>query len=285
MIISGTNLSKKYKDEMRKEVVFLKETYGREPHLAVVLVGNNAASLSYVKNKDKGCAEVGIKCTTVIKPESISENELLDVINELNNRNDIDGILVQLPLPKHINEKNIISAINVEKDVDGFHPLNVAGLWQKQEHIIPCTPKGIIRMLKSTEMSIEGKHAVILGRSNIVGLPISKLLLDENATVTIAHSKTKNLKEITKQADILVVAIGKLGFVTSDMVKDGCTIIDVGINRDPNTGKIKGDVIISEDEIINKNISISPVPGGVGPMTICCLLENTIECFNKKFGF
>lgn len=285
MIISGTNLSKKYKDEMRKEVVFLKETYGREPHLAVVLVGNNAASLSYVKNKDKGCAEVGIKCTTVIKPESISENELLDVINELNNRNDIDGILVQLPLPKHINEKNIISAINVEKDVDGFHPLNVAGLWQKQEHIIPCTPKGIIRMLKSTEMSIEGKHAVILGRSNIVGLPISKLLLDENATVTIAHSKTKNLKEITKQADILVVAIGKLGFVTSDMVKDGCKIIDVGINRDPNTGKIKGDVNISEDEIINKNISISPVPGGVGPMTICCLLENTIECFNKKFGF
>lgn len=285
MIISGTNLSKKYKDEMRKEVVFLKETYGREPHLAVVLVGNNAASLSYVKNKDKGCAEVGIKCTTVIKPESISENELLDVINELNNRNDIDGILVQLPLPKHINEKNIISSINVEKDVDGFHPLNVAGLWQKQEHIIPCTPKGIIRMLKSTEMSIEGKHAVILGRSNIVGLPISKLLLDENATVTIAHSKTKNLKEITKQADILVVAIGKLGFVTSDMVKDGCTIIDVGINRDPNTGKIKGDVNISEDEIINKNISISPVPGGVGPMTICCLLENTIECFNKKFGF
>lgn len=285
MIISGTNLSKKYKDEMRKEVVFLKETYGREPHLAVVLVGNNAASLSYVKNKDKGCVEVGIKCTTVIKPESISENELLDVINELNNRNDIDGILVQLPLPKHINEKNIISAINVEKDVDGFHPLNVAGLWQKQEHIIPCTPKGIIRMLKSTEMSIEGKHAVILGRSNIVGLPISKLLLDENATVTIAHSKTKNLKEITKQADILVVAIGKLGFVTSDMVKDGCTIIDVGINRDPNTGKIKGDVNISEDEIINKNISISPVPGGVGPMTICCLLENTIECFNKKFGF
>ena len=285
MIISGTNLSKKYKEEMRKEVIFLKEKYGREPHLAVVLVGNNAASLSYVKNKDKGCAEVGIKCTTVIRSESISENELLDVINELNNRNDIDGILVQLPLPKHINEKNIISAINVEKDVDGFHPLNVAGLWQKQEYITPCTPKGIIRMLKSTEMSIEGKHAVILGRSNIVGLPISKLLLDENATVTIAHSKTKNLKEITKQADILVVAIGKLGFVTSDMVKDGCTIIDVGINRDPNTGKIKGDVNISEDEIINKNISISPVPGGVGPMTICCLLENTIECFNKKFGF
>lgn len=285
MIISGTNLSKKYKEEMRKEVVFLKEKYGREPHLAVVLVGNNAASLSYVKNKDKGCIEVGIKCTTVIRSESISENELLDVINELNNRNDIDGILVQLPLPKHINEKNIISAINVEKDVDGFHPLNVAGLWQKQEYITPCTPKGIIRMLKSTEMSIEGKHAVILGRSNIVGLPISKLLLDENATVTIAHSKTKNLKEITKQADILVVAIGKLGFVTSDMVKDGCTIIDVGINRDPNTGKIKGDVNISEDEIINKNISISPVPGGVGPMTICCLLENTIECFNKKFGF
>lgn len=285
MIISGTNLSKKYKEEMRKEIVFLKEKYGREPHLAVVLVGNNAASLSYVKNKDKGCAEVGIKCTTVIRSESISENELLDVINELNIRNDIDGILVQLPLPKHINEKNIISAINVEKDVDGFHPLNVAGLWQKQEHIIPCTPKGIIRMLKSTEMSIEGKHAVILGRSNIVGLPISKLLLDENATVTIAHSKTKNLKEITKQADILVVAIGKLGYVTSDMVKDGCTIIDVGINRDPNTGKIKGDVNISEDEIINKNISISPVPGGVGPMTICCLLENTIECFNKKFGF
>ena len=278
MIISGTNLSKKYKDEMRKEVVFLKETYGREPHLAVVLVGNNAASLSYVKNKDKGCAEVGIKCTTVIKPESISENELLDVINELNNRNDIDGILVQLPLPKHINEKNIISAINVEKDVDGFHPLNVAGLWQKQEHIIPCTPKGIIRMLKSTEMSIEGKHAVILGRSNIVGLPISKLLLDENATVTIAHSKTKNLKDKCRQADIVITAIGRSNSFFAEDFKDNAIVVDVSINVDEN-GKLCGDVCKSDYDKIHM---VTPVPNGVGQMTVLSLIEQTIEMYFNR---
>lgn len=285
MIISGTELSKKYRVELKNEIEVLAKKHGRVPHLVVILVGNNPASLSYVKNKDKACLDVGIKCTTIIKSENITEKELVDVIQELNSDNNVDGILVQLPLPKHINENTILSAIKHWKDVDGFNPFNVGALWQKQKCIYPCTPKGIVRLIKSTNIPIEGKHAVVLGRSNIVGLPISKLLLDENATVTIAHSKTQNLKEITKTADILVVAIGKMGFVTSDMVKDGSIIIDVGINRNPTTGKIEGDVKINSEEIESKNLFLTPVPGGVGPMTITCLLENTVECYQRNMLF
>ena len=192
----------------------------------------------------------------------------------------MDGILVQLPLPKHIDEEKVIAAIDKSKDVDGFHPLNVAALWQKQSCTLPCTPKGIIKMLKAADVEIAGKRAVVIGRSNIVGLPVSKLLLDENATVTIAHSRTRNLGEVTRGAEILVVAIGRPKFVTADMVADGAVVIDVGVNRDPETGKLCGDVDFAAIE--PKASVITPVPGGVGPMTICCLMENTIECFLRR---
>ena len=192
----------------------------------------------------------------------------------------MDGILVQLPLPEHISEARVIETISKAKDVDGFHPLNVAALWQKHPCILPCTPKGIIKMLKAAGVEIKGKRAVVIGRSNIVGLPVAKLLLDENATVTIAHSKTVDLPAVTRQAEILVVAIGRPKFVTADMVSEGAVVIDVGVNRDPDTGKLCGDVDFAAIE--PKASVITPVPGGVGPMTICCLMENTIECFLKK---
>ena len=189
---------------------------------------------------------------------------------------------MQLPLPKHIDEDKVIAAIDKEKDVDGFHPLNVAALWQKQPCTLPCTPKGILKMLRAAGVEIAGKEAVVIGRSNIVGLPVSKLLLDANATVTMAHSRTRNLGEVTRRADILVVAIGRPKFVTADMVRDGAVVIDVGVNRDPETGKLCGDVDFAAIE--PKASVITPVPGGVGPMTICCLMENTIECFLRRIA-
>ena len=246
----------------------------------VILVGEDPGSVSYVKGKAKASAEVGIRNTTIRRPDTITEDELLGMIAELNADDGVDGILVQLPLPKHIDEDKIIAAIDKSKDVDGFHPLNVAALWQKQPCTLPCTPKGIIKMLKSAGVEISGREAVVIGRSNIVGLPVSKLLLDENATVTIAHSRTKNLGEVTRRADILVVAIGRPKFVKADMVKEGAVVIDVGVNRDPETGKLCGDVDFAAIE--PKASVITPVPGGVGPMTICCLMENTIECFLRR---
>lgn len=280
MIISGKELSAKLKDEMAAQVAEFPAKYGRVPHLVVILVGEDPGSVSYVTGKAKASEYVGIKNTTIRKPDTISEQELLNLIRELNDDDTVDGILVQLPLPKHISEAIVIEAIAKEKDVDGFHPLNVAALWQKQECILPCTPKGIIKMLKVAGVEIAGKRAVVIGRSNIVGLPVSKLLLDENATVTIAHSRTKNLAELTRQAEILVVAIGRPKFVTEDMVSEGTVVIDVGVNRDPETGKLCGDVDFATIE--SKASVITPVPGGVGPMTITCLMENTIECFLKN---
>ena len=280
MIISGKELSARLKAEMAEEVKGFPAKYGRVPHLVVVLVGDNPASVSYVTGKAKASAEVGIRNTTIRRPESIPEAELLELIASLNADAEVDGILVQLPLPKHIDEDKIIAAIDKSKDVDGFHPLNVAALWQKQPCTLPCTPKGIIKMLKSAGVEISGREAVVIGRSNIVGLPVSKLLLDENATVTIAHSRTKNLGEVTRRADILVVAIGRPKFVKADMVKEGAVVIDVGVNRDPETGKLCGDVDFAAIE--PKESVITPVPGGVGPMTICCLMENTIECFLRR---
>ena len=280
MIISGKELSAKLKAEMAAQVAEFPEKYGRVPHLVVILVGDDPASVSYVTGKAKASEVVGIKNTTIRKPEDITEAELLDLIVALNKDNTVDGILVQLPLPKHISEAKVIETIAKEKDVDGFHPLNVAALWQKQECVLPCTPKGIIKMLKAAGVEIKGKRAVVIGRSNIVGLPVAKLLLDENATVTIAHSRTENLAEITRQAEILVVAIGRPRFVTADMVSDGTVVIDVGVNRDPETGKLCGDVDFAAIE--PKASVITPVPGGVGPMTICCLMENTIECFIRS---
>ena len=280
MIISGKELSAKLKADMAVQVAGFPEKYGRVPHLVVVLVGDDPASVSYVTGKAKASEFVGIRNTTIRKPETISEEELLDLIRQLNADDTVDGILVQLPLPKHISEAKVIETIDKSKDVDGFHPLNVAALWQKQPCTLPCTPKGIIKMLKTAGVKIAGKRAVVIGRSNIVGLPVAKLLLDENATVTIAHSKTADLPSLTREAEILVVAIGRPKFVTADMVSDGAVVIDVGVNRDPETGKLCGDVDFAAIE--PKASVITPVPGGVGPMTICCLMENTIECFLRS---
>ena len=282
MIISGKDLSAKLKAEMAAQVATFPEKYGRVPHLVVILVGEDPGSVSYVTGKAKASEVVGIKNTTIRKPDTISEEELLGLIRQLNADDTVDGILVQLPLPKHISEDKVIATIAKEKDVDGFHPLNVAALWQKQECVLPCTPKGIIKMLKAAGVEIKGKRAVVIGRSNIVGLPVSKLLLDENATVTIAHSRTADLPSVTRNAEILVVAIGRPKFVTADMVSEGTVVIDVGVNRDPDTGKLCGDVDFAAIE--PKAAVITPVPGGVGPMTICCLMENTIECFLRKMN-
>lgn len=277
MIISGTELAKEIKQDVAKRVAEYKVEYGREPHLVVILVGENPASVSYVTGKAKDSAEVGFKNTTIRKPDTISEAELIELIGLLNEDRSVDGILVQLPLPKHISEEKVIEAIDKEKDVDGFHPLNVASLWQKLPCLLPCTPKGIIKLLDKAGVEIAGKKAVVIGRSNIVGLPVAKLLLDRNATVTIAHSRTQNLAEVTRQADILVVAIGRAKFVTADMVGEGAAVIDVGVNRDPESGKLCGDVDFEACK--DKASVITPVPGGVGPMTRACLMENTIECY------
>ena len=279
MVISGKELAAKLKAEMAVQVATFPEKYGRVPHLVVFLVGNDPGSQTYVRNKEKACEVVGFKHTTYRLPEETSEQEVLDRISELNADNSVDGILVQLPLPRHISETKVIETISREKDVDGFHPLNTAALWQKRPNpncIVPCTPMGIIKLLEAADVEIAGKNAVVLGRSQIVGLPISKLLLDRNATVTICHSRTKDLAEVTRQADILVAAIGQAKFVTGDMVKDGAAVIDVGMDLDEN-GKLCGDVDFASVE--PKASVITPVPGGVGPMTICCLMSNTIQCF------
>ncbi|MBR1574150.1 MAG: bifunctional methylenetetrahydrofolate dehydrogenase/methenyltetrahydrofolate cyclohydrolase FolD [Bacteroidales bacterium] len=277
MVISGKELSAELKARMAAQVATFPKRYGRVPHLVVILVGEDPASQSYVKGKAKACEVVGIRNTTLLRPASITQEELLGMIDQLNRDEGVDGILVQLPLPEHIDENRIIAAIAREKDVDGFHPLNVAALWMKQPCTVACTPLGIIRMLDKAGVEIAGKRAVVIGRSQIVGLPTAKLLLDRNATVTICHSKTSNLAEITRQADILVVAIGRPRFVTEDMVSPGAVVIDVGVNRDPDTGKLCGDVDF--EAIAPKAAVITPVPGGVGPMTITCLMENTISCF------
>lgn len=280
MRISGKDLSSRLKEEMAVKVAGLKEKYGREPHLAVILVGEDPGSVSYVTGKAKASEVVGIKNTTIRKPVTISEKELLDLIAQLNVDDSIDGILVQLPLPSHIDENKVIETISKEKDVDGFHPLNVAALWQKRPCTVACTPKGIIKLLREAGEDIAGKRAVVVGRSNIVGLPVAKLLLDANATVTIAHSRTQDLASVTREADILVVAVGHPRTVTADMVKPGAVVIDVGVNRNPDTGKLCGDVDTEAVEAVAR--CITPVPGGVGPMTITCLMENTIEAFELK---
>ena len=279
-VISGKELSASLKAEMAAQVATFPEKYGRVPHLVVILVGDNPASVSYVTGKAKASAEVGIRNTTIRRPETISEAELLELIASLNADPEVDAILVQLPLPKQIDTDRVIAAIDQAKDADGFHPLNVAALWQKQPCTLPCTPKGILKMLQRAEVPIEGRHAVVVGRSNIVGLPVSKLLLDANATVTMAHSRTPDLGAVTREADILVVAVGRPRFIKGDMVREGAVVIDVGVNRDPETGKLCGDVDYAAVE--PKASVITPVPGGVGPMTICCLMENTIECFLNR---
>ena len=282
MIISGKELSARMKAEMAEQVAAFPARFGRVPCLAVILVGEDPASQSYVKGKAKAAEVVGIESRVILRPEETSEQELLDLVAGLNADDAVDGILVQLPLPKHISEDKVISAIDRSKDVDGFHPLNVAGLWMKRPCTVACTPKGIIRMLDEAGVEISGKRAVVLGRSQIVGLPVAKLLLDRNATVTICHSRTADLAQVTRNAEILVVAIGRPKFVTADMVSDGTVVIDVGVNRNPEDGKLCGDVDFAAIE--PKASVITPVPGGVGPMTIACLMENTIECFLARMG-
>ncbi|MBQ3723464.1 MAG: bifunctional methylenetetrahydrofolate dehydrogenase/methenyltetrahydrofolate cyclohydrolase FolD [Bacteroidales bacterium] len=275
-IIDGKALSAAIKDEVREQVLSLEKEYGRRPCLCVIIVGENPASQVYVRNKVKAAEYVGIDSLKVELPAETSEEALLARIAALNADPGVDGILVQLPLPKHIDEEKVIDAIAREKDVDGFHPANVAGLWLGKDCIVPCTPAGIVRLIDSTGVSLAGKQAVVVGRSNIVGKPVAKLLLDRNATVTIAHSRTADLGAVTSQADVLVVAVGKAGLITGDMIKPGAIVIDVGMNRDAE-GKLCGDVDFAS--CVEKASWITPVPGGVGPMTIAMLMVNTVSCF------
>lgn len=272
-IINGKDLAQEIRNGLKGEVASL-IAKGITPHLTVILVGNNPASKSYVKGKEKAAMEVGIESTLIELPETISEEELLHQIQRLNEDISVHGILVQLPLPEHISEQKVIETIEPSKDVDGFHPINVGRMMIQEDAFLPCTPYGIITMIKSKGIDIEGKHAVIIGRSNIVGKPVGQLLLNENATVTYCHSKTKDMPQYTKNADILVVAIGKANVITAEDIKDGAVVIDVGINRLDN-GKLTGDVDF--DSAKEKASYITPVPKGVGPMTIAMLLKNTIK--------
>ena len=276
-IIDGKAIGKEIRAEIKDRVTELKEQ-GCTPGLAVILVGENQASHTYVRNKEKSSHEVGMKSELVKLPATITENELLGHIEKLNHDDSIHGILVQLPLPDHIDENRIILAINPEKDVDGFHPENVGKMIIGQRSYLSCTPYGIIKLLERTNTEIKGKHAVIVGRSNIVGKPMGQLLLQRDATVTYCHSKTVDLASYTKQADILIVAIGRTKFIGEEHVKDGAVVIDVGMNRDEN-GKLCGDVDF--DAVKDKASAITPVPGGVGPMTITMLLKNTLQSAEK----
>ena len=271
--IDGKVISKQIKDELKEEAAQLKAK-GIEGSLAVIQVGNDPASTVYVGNKKKACEYIGIRSLAYELPEETPEEELLQLIKELNDRDDVNGILVQLPLPAHMDEDKVIQTISPKKDVDGFHPQSVGALSIGQPGFVSCTPAGVIQLLKRTGVEIDGKECVIVGRSNIVGKPMALLMLRENATVTVCHSHTKDLKEVTKRADILIVAIGKPKFITKEYVKDGAVVIDVGIHRGAD-GKLCGDV--DYDDVAPITHAITPVPGGVGPMTIAMLMNNCVE--------
>ena len=275
-LIDGKKISQDIKDELKAKVEKLKSE-GTVCSLAVIQVGNDPASSVYVNNKKKACAYIGIESVAYELPEETTEAELLGIIEKLNNDSKINGILCQLPLPKHIDEDKVINAISPKKDVDGFHPQSVGSLVIGQPGFVSCTPAGIIELLKRSNVEIEGKHCVVIGRSNIVGKPMALLMLRENATVTVCHSRTKDIKSICKQADILIVAVGKKEFVTADFVKEGAVVIDVGIHRDENN-KLKGDVLF--DEVNDVASFITPEPGGVGPMTIAMLMNNCVEALS-----
>ena len=277
-IIDGKKISQEIKDELKEKVTFLKAE-GKKATLAVIQVGNDPASSVYVNNKKKACAYIGIESLSYELPEETTEQELLDLVERLNKDDAVHGILVQLPVPKHIDGDKIIQTISPKKDVDGFHPENVGNLVIGEKGFVSCTPAGIIQLLKRSNIEISGKNCVVIGRSNIVGKPMALLMLRENATVTIAHSKTQNLKEICKTADILIVAIGKPQFITSEYIKEGAVVIDVGIHRDENN-KLCGDV--KYDEVEPLTSAITPVPGGVGPMTIAMLMNNCVEAMEAN---
>ena len=275
MIIDGKKEAANLREEIKNEILEIKKKINKNPNLTVILIGDFTPSQIYVRNKEKNSTEVGITSNVIKYPKEVKEKEVLDKINELNNDKNISGILVQLPLPEQISKEKIINAIDPKKDVDGFNPINVGNLASGYKSIVPCTPLGCLLLIKKVEKNLSGKHAVIIGRSNLNGKPMAQLLLKENCTVTIVHSKTKNLKEECLKADILVAAVGVPNLVKKDWVKSSAIIIDVGINKVGD--KIVGDVNFEE---IKDNIkAITPVPGGVGPMTIACLLKNTLECF------
>lgn len=277
-LLNGKELAQKLQQEMTQEVTELKEK-GLQPGLAVILVGEDPASQVYVRNKERAANNIGMYSVVYRLPETTSEADLITKIEELNHDDKVHGILVQLPLPKHINEDLVLDTISPEKDVDGFHPMNLGNLFAGKPTMIPCTPAGIMELIKLSGLDLAGKNAVIIGRSNIVGKPMAHLLLQANATVTICHSKTKDLPKVAKQADVLVVAIGRANFVTADFVKEGAVVIDVGINRDENN-KLTGDVKF--DEVAPLTSYITPVPGGVGPMTITMLMRQTIDAAKRK---
>lgn len=282
-LISGTALSNQIKEELAVKISEISKKYNKTPGLAVVIVGSNPASQVYVKNKEKACEKCGIKSLKCELQENVSEKELLELIDKLNKDENINGILVQLPLPKHINEEKIMNSISAEKDVDCFNPINIGnmsiGNYDFDKSLLPCTPKGCIKLIKSVlSDKLDGKKVCVVGRSNIVGKPVAQLLLKENCTLKTVHSKTENLKDETSWADILVVAMGKPKFIKKDMVKDGAIVIDVGMNR--TESGLCGDVDL--DEVIDKVRNITPVPGGVGPMTVACLMENVFNAFLKQ---
>ena len=277
-ILDGKELARKIREELKLKVDKLKEN-GIVPKLAVILVGDDSASKVYVKNKSKACKDVGVEFEEILLDENTSMERLLEIIEKLNNREDINGILLQSPIPKGLNIQEAFEKIHCKKDVDGFNPVNVGKLMIGEDTFISCTPYGVIKMLESYNIEIEGKHAVVIGSSNIVGKPLAHCLLQKNATVTISHSKTKNIAEITKTADILISAVGKKNMVTADMVKDGAVVIDVGMNRNEE-GKLVGDV---DFENVKQKVSyVTPVPGGVGPMTIAMLMNNVIKATEEQ---
>ena len=277
MIIDGKKISAVLREKLKEKVSKLKSTYNAVPGLTVILVGEDPPSKIYVKNKEKSAIEVGINSEVIRYPDNVEEKVILNKIKELNKNDKVSGILVQLPLPKNINKKKVIETINPNKDVDGLHPMNVGNLSSGYDSMVPCTPLGCYLLIKDVEKDLNGKHAVVIGRSNLNGKPMTQLLLKENCTVTITHSKTKDLKAECKRADIIVAAVGRPKLVKADWVKKDAIVIDVGINK-TDTGLV-GDVDFEEVSKVAK--AVTPVPGGVGPMTIACLLSNTVECFKK----
>lgn len=282
MIFDGKKLAEEIKQSLRNRIETYTELYHRRPCLNVMLVGDDYGSQRYVSNCEKQTALVGMDCRVVRLPQESTEDEVLTQLNILNHDNNVDGILIQMPLPKHINTEHVVEAILPDKDVDGVTNTNVANLWKQKtadysRFCVPCTPRSAMRILEAAEISLSGKKTVVVGRSNIVGLPVAKLLMNENATVTVAHSRTQNLPDLLRSADIIVAALGKAKFITADMVSKGSVIVDVGINADSETGKMCGDVDFAN--VADKCSMITPVPGGVGPLTICSLIENTLDCY------
>lgn len=282
MIFDGKKLAEEVKVSLREQIEGFRTQYGRVPCLSVLLVGDDYGSLRYVASCEKNCNTVGMECRVVKMAQDSTEEQVLAQLDTLNKDKDIDGILVQMPLPKQVNTEHVVEALNPQKDVDGVTNTNVANLWKQKrsdysKFCVPCTPRSAMRILKAANIPLDGKNAVVVGRSNIVGLPVTKLLMNENATVTVAHSHTKDLPALLRSADIIVAAIGKAKFITKDMVRQGAVIVDVGINADPETGKMCGDVDFQQ--VADLCEMITPVPGGVGPLTICSLMENTIDCY------